>query len=128
MDRREQIESIIIGTLLNSDDKKNYYPDVKSVVSSDMFTDSRRGDIYDIIVEMNSKGLVRTWPDAIYEYLNHDIDKDFLAYIVELASEWYFLAKKVEYNEWIWMTGQKRYTNVTFNDYVKRFVELAYGR
>lgn len=128
MNRREQIESIIVGTLLNSDETANYFADVKSVISSDMFVDSRRGRIYNIVAEMNAKGIATVCPYSIYEYLKCVIDAPILVYMTELAADWHFLAKKVEYNEWIWMTGQKRYTNVMFNDYIKRFVQLVYGR
>lgn len=130
MDRREQIENIIIGTLLNSDENNDFFESVKYCVTSDMFSDSRRSKIFDLIKEMNSKGIKRTYPDAIYDYCNQKLSKEQLSYLLELAIDWHFLMKKVEYNERVWMSNSnihKRYTSVTFDDYVSRFVKMAFN-
>lgn len=129
MSRREQIENIIIGTLLNSDNQNNYYENVKFCVTADMFTDDRRKEIFNIVAEMNVKGLTRTWPDAIFDFQEHKTSKELLAYMVELATDWFFYAKKVEYNERIFWTDSsphKHFTNVTFDDYVSRFIKIAF--
>lgn len=129
MTRREQIENIIVGTLLNSDEKENYFENVKSCVTSDMFSDKRNAEIFDMISEMNSKGLVRTWPDALFNYSNHTLKTDMLSHMVDLATNWFFFVKKVEYNDMIWRTEttnpHKRYTHVTFDDYVSKFLQMA---
>ncbi|MDY4668057.1 MAG: DnaB-like helicase N-terminal domain-containing protein [Prevotella sp.] len=128
MKRRQQIERIIIGTLLNSDENLNYFNSVKSSVTKDMFTDDRNKKLYDIIVRMNQSGITRTWPDAIFEYQNRNMPADMVAYMVELAVDWYFLAKKINYNECVWMFDdckRKRYTYVTFDDYVTRLIQMA---
>lgn len=126
MGRREQIENIVIGTLLNSDSHHDYFTEVRSVVSPDMFSDSRRASIFRMVAAMNAKGEMRTWPDAVVARFP-ETGAELAAYMVELASEWHFLAKKVRLNEWAWLSGQNTRTNVSFSDYVKRFVQLAYG-
>ena len=58
MDRRQQLENIIIGTLLESTWRHNYFDDVKCLVSVDMFRDETNKRIYGLIWEMNSRGMV----------------------------------------------------------------------
>lgn len=130
MDRREQIERIIIGTLLSSDSQLNFYNYVKCSITSDMFRDNRNRRLFEMITEMNQQGIVDTNPYNIYMKYGEAVT-DLLYYMCENAMEWCYFHRKVEYNERQWLIYQSygirpKYTNVTFEDYINRFITLVF--
>lgn len=127
MTRRQEIENIIIGTLLNTFDT-DWLADCSYCITADMFTDERNAAIYSAIIEYR-----KTDDKSITPYHLCKFDKELLplaGYMVELAGDYYFLAKKVDYNERVWIARQidckrYRYTDVKFTDYVEKFLEMV---
>lgn len=127
MTRRQEIENIIIGTLLNTFDT-DWFADCGYCITADMFKDERSIKIYSAICEYRKTGDKIITPYHLCEF-----DNDLLSlagYIAELAGDYYFLAKKVNYNEKVWLARQieskrYRYTEVKFTDYVGRFLEMV---
>lgn len=127
MTRRQEIENIIIGTLLNTFDT-DWLADCSYCITADMFTDERNATIYSAIIEYR-----KTDDKSITPYHLCEFDKELLplaGYMVELAGDYYFLAKKVDYNERVWIARQidckrYRYTDVKFTDYVEKFLEMV---
>ena len=128
MDRRQEIERIIIGTILNSFEDKSYLMSCRSCITSEMFKDERHRVIYENAVKMSSLGMKTITPADMIEY-----DPELItmaAYLCELATDCHFDMKKYEYNRVIWYTAtnnRPRYTNVTFDDYVTRFIQLVFN-
>lgn len=127
MTRRQEIENIIIGTLLNTFDT-DWFADCSYCITADMFTDERNARIYSSIIEYRKTGDKSITPYHLCEF-----DNDLLSiavYMEELAGDYYFLAKKVDYNESVWLVRQiegkrYRYTDVKFTDYVVKFLEMV---
>lgn len=127
MTRRQEIENIIIGTLLNTFDT-DWFADCSYCITADMFTDNRNAKIYSAICEYR-----KTCDTSITPYHLCKFDKNLLplaGYIIDLATNFYFLVKKVEYNEAVWccrlIDGKRyRYTEVKFLDYVCKFIEMV---
>lgn len=130
MTRRQEIESIIIGTILSSHLGEDYLKDCKSCITADMFCDERNSLIYSKAVEMYSKGFSEITP---YTLVNYDSSLLPVApYMCEVADDWYFESKKTSYNLKLYYgctngTERPKYTRVTFSDYVTRFVQLVYS-
>ena len=130
MSRRDYLEKIIIGTLLESDEYKIYFDDCRCVISPEMFRDDVCRRIYGYIVAMNKEGKTDTRPSSILEVYGDDV-VDIVADMVELCTDYSFIHLKTEYNE-------KRYlahaatgiiygrTDVQFSDYVTQFIKLSY--
>lgn len=132
MTRRQEIENIIIGTLLNSFETDDWYGDCAICITVDMFEDSRNAKIYSTIAAMHKVGLNITTPLDVFEFGDEEI-KSFTEYMCYLATDYHFLAKKVDYNESVWIdrmiNGKRyRYTEVKFSDYVAKFVQYAIGK
>lgn len=123
MSRREEIESIIVGTLLN-DTGQGWYESCKTCVTPSMFQDFLLGEVFRLISEMRQKGSTSTTPYDLCKY--RKLSKETILRITSLAIDWHFLAKKTEYNERVWMgeAEHKHYTYVTFDDYISRFIRL----
>lgn len=127
MTRRQEIENIIIGTLLNTFDT-DWFADCCYCIRADMFTDDKKARIYSAICEYR-----KTCDTSITPYHLCKFDKSLLplaGYIIDLATNYYFLVKKVEYNEMIWRCrlndGKRyRYTEVKFLDYVCKFIKMV---
>ena len=66
MERRQKLEKIIIGTLLESTWRYNYFDDVKCLISEDMFRDEVNRRIFVLIREMNANGKIDTTPADIF--------------------------------------------------------------
>lgn len=129
MTRSQEIENIIIGTLLNSFDTDDWFMDCAICITVDMFEDSRNAKIYSTIAAMHKVGLNMTTPIDVFEFGNEET-KSFVDYMVELASNYHYLVKKCYYNESVWIermiNGKRyRYTEVKFSDYVSKFVQNA---
>lgn len=129
MTRRQEIENIIIGTLLNTFDT-DWFADCSYCITADMFTDERNARIYSAI-----RGYRKTGDKAITPYhlcLFDDKMLSLAVYMEDLATDFYFLVKKVNYNERVWIArefeGKRcRYTDVKFSDYVGKFLEMVIG-
>lgn len=127
MTRRQEIENIIIGTLLNTFDT-DWFADCRYCITTDMFADERNAKIYSAICDYRKASDKVITPYHLYRF-----DKELLplaGYMVELAGDYYFLAKKVDYNEGVWLARQidgkrYRYTDVRFSDYVGKFLEMV---
>lgn len=131
MSRRQEVENIIIGTLLESNWRKNYYDDCRCVVSQEMFEDETNRRLYGIISEMNMRGDIETDPSSIFDAYGSEV-LDILPAMLELVTEYSFIHKKVEYNEREFRKSaaygcKPRYTEVTFTDYVNLFLKMVYG-
>lgn len=127
MTRRQEIENIIIGTLLNTFDT-DWLADCSYCITADMFTDERNARIYSAIIEYRKTDDKSIAPYHLCEFDNKL--RPLAGHMVELAVNYYFLANKVNYNERIWLARQiegklYRYTDVKFSDYVGRFLEMV---
>lgn len=130
MTRRQEIENIIIGTILNNYCGEDYFSDCKSCITANMFSDERNRMIYNKAIEMRNAGHLNITP---FDVVKYDTAMFELApYMCELSVYWYFLSKKVDYNErqWLWSLShdyKPRYTEVTFSDYVNRFIQIVFS-
>lgn len=127
MDRRQQLENIIIGTLLESTYERNYFDDVKSLVSQNMFLDETNRRIYGLIWEMNAKGMESTRPSDIFDEYGAKV-ADICADMCELCTDFSFIHLNTEYREKCFLAGCKNRKEVTFDDYVNRFIVLSYEK
>ena len=126
MDRRQEIESIIIGTLLNSDNDTDYIRSCKSCVTADMFKDERHSAIFSAIMRMSNSGIKSINPLDVVKY-----DKSMMElayYMCHLSIDYHFEYKKVVYNENQYLYCERpKYTTVKFDDYISRLVSFAFG-
>lgn len=120
MDRRQKIENIIIGTLLESKGDYNYFDDCRSL-TPDMFLDEVNKRIFTLIVEMNMQGKVKTTPCDIFEEYGEKV-MDIVPRMCELVTDFSFIHLKVEYNERQYLHNSIGLTDVSFTDYVNRFM------
>lgn len=128
MSRRQELENIIIGTLLESTMEESYYYDVKSCITEDMIQDGMNKRIFRMVSEMNAKGKKETTPTAILEEYGEAV-MDILPDIVDKAVDNSFVWLKCKHNEEQYLssleTGYKpKYTYVEFSDYVGAFIKL----
>ena len=72
MNRREKLERIIIGTLLESREGRNFYDDCRSLVTADMFGNDVCRKIYGFVQDMNRNGKEDTTPLAILDEYGAD--------------------------------------------------------
>lgn len=127
MTRRQEIENIIIGTLLSTFDT-DWFADCCYCITSDMFKDVRNAKIYSAIVEYRKDGDKSITPYHLCKFDN--VLLSLAGHMTELTVDYYFLAKKVFYNESVWVLRQiegkrYRYTDVKFTDYVAKFLEMV---
>lgn len=127
MDRRDEIENIIIGTLLNSTADDNYFDNCKSCITPDMFTDDRKSRIFVLVKELNGKGVYDTNPLTLFSTFGQKI-YDIIPFAVELSTDWCFFMMKYKYNRKIYYSFSERklFTNVSFDNYVSQFIKIAY--
>jgi hypothetical protein len=130
MSRKQEIECIIIGTLLCSTEDDNFFKSCKSCVTEGMFTDEVNRRIYKMVAEMNAQGMPDVNPLTIYEKYGEAV-RDICYRMCELSSQYSFIHRKCQYNERQFLLyhgyGQvPHYTNVTFDDYVNRFIQDYY--
>lgn len=132
MTRREELECIIIGTLLDSTAEHNFYDECRSCITMDMFSDATNQRIYGLIAQMNEEGKVQTDPVSIFEYFGNDV-MDILLRMMELVMDWSMIYKRCQYNERQWLNenfgnGRKaRYTDVGLTDYLSSFTNMVYS-
>lgn len=131
MDRRMQLENIIIGTLLESDDEKNYFDDCRCCLTPDMFKDDTNRRIFQMVAEMNAKGVTNTDPSNILAVYGDSVI-DIICDMTERVNEYSFVYKMAVHNEMTWMRYYvdgtlPKYSQVTFTDYVNKFIEIVYA-
>lgn len=130
MSRREYIEKIIIGTLLESKGYENWYDDCRCSVSADMFRDATNRRIFELVADMNAMGKTETTPCDIMQEYGAEV-MDIACDMVDLCTEYSFIHLKTKYNEERYIENMlfgsnHQATNVEFVDYVKKFVQLSY--
>ena len=130
MTRREKLENIIIGTLLESTEDTNYFDACKCIITADMFTNDMNRRIFTIISEMNAKGERDTRPSAIFDRYGVEV-MELLSQMVDMVTDFSFIHLKMDYNERRYLasltTGiEPEYTDVTFADYVEALVKIHY--
>lgn len=127
MTRRLEIESIIIGTLLNSFET-DWFADCGYCITADMFIDERNAKIYSAICECRKTGVKDITPHSLMGF-----DKTLTplaGHMSGLAINHSFAVSKARYNEAVWLERQARaeryqYTSVQFSDYVAKFLEMV---
>lgn len=130
MTRRQQLENIIIGTLLESTEEDNYFLECGCSVSEYMFEDPVNRQIYKLVADMNRRGKVHTSPwSLLMEYGREALD--IAPDMCERCMKYSFVALKTKYNEDCYMASlidglDYGYTNVQFSDYVNNFLTLVY--
>lgn len=130
MSRKLEIENIIIGTLLCSTEDDNFFRSCRSSVNERMFSDEVNRRIFRMVAEMNAQGMQEVNPLTVYERYGKEVE-DICYRMCELSSQYSFLHRKTQYNERQFLLyhgyGQEpNYTNVTFDDYVNRFIQNYY--
>ena len=128
MTRREKLEKIIIGTLLESNSQKNYFTDCRCCITADMFSVETGRRIYNIISDMNAKGIVETDPNTIFQTYG-EVVMDILPDMLDLVTDYSFVHLKMQYNERMFrsscVTGlDPEYTDVSFTDYINQFLKV----
>ena len=132
MNRRDELENIIIGTLLESNTERNYYDDCGTIITADMFLDEKNRRVWKLIEDMNAKGLKETTPCDIYEEYGQEV-ADIVPWMCELVADYSFVYRKTKYNEISYMMNEfygveTKYTDVRFEDYVKKFIKTVYEK
>ena len=130
MERRQVLERIIIGTLLESNKLRNYYDDCRCCITADMFTDDLCGRIYGIIAEMNAAGKIETDPCSIFDAYGDKV-LDIVSDMCELCNDYSFVHKKAQYNKLAHIISEfhgiePRYTDVQFDAYVNEFIQKVF--
>ena len=130
MNRRDKLENIIIGTLLESNAERNFYDDCCSVITPDMFNDEVNRRIFVMVSEMNRNGKVNTTPCDIFEEYGNVV-VDIMPRMCELVTDYSFIYLKTKYNEEQYILSEyygieTKYTDVCFGDYVKRFIKAVF--
>lgn len=129
MTRREHIEKIIIGTLLESNEERNYYDECR-MLTPDMFLDEVNRRLFAVIHDMNAKGERCTGPCTIFSTRFEEV-RDIYLDMVDLCTEFSFIHLKTRYNELRFIAScidgrEYRQTDVQFEDYVSEFLKDVY--
>ena len=127
MDRRQQLENIIIGTLLESTWRHNYFDEVKNILSVDMFRDETNRRIYGLIWEMNQRGMKETTPSDIFAEYGASV-VDIAADMCDLCADYSFIHLNTKYREDSFLSGVNSRKDVTFEDYVNQFIVMSYDK
>ena len=127
MDRRQQLENIIIGTLLESTWRHNYFDEVKNILSVDMFQDETNRRIYGLIWEMNQRGMKETTPSDIFAEYGASV-VDIAADMCDLCADYSFIHLNTKYREDCFLSGVNSRKDVTFEDYVNQFIVMSYDK
>lgn len=118
--RAEQIEDIIIGSLLV--DFNEYWPSVRNCIPPDIISERNR-PIYEAILAIDKR---KEKVDIVTVFKEIGMCEWDGLQLIDLSNEC-FAIKKAEYNERSFITGSGTYTNVSFDDYVSKYIEYRYG-
>ena len=129
MNRRQELENIIIGTLLESNEDRNYFDDCR-VLTPELFHDETNRRLFTIIADMNANGKQCTDPCTIFKERFDEVS-DIYIQMVDLCTDNSFVHKKMEYNERQFILGcldglEHKQTDIQFDDYVNQFLKLVY--
>lgn len=129
MNRRQELENIIIGTLLESNEERNYFDDCR-MLTPDMFLDDSNRHIFLLIQDMNGRGKVCTDPCTIFKEYGAAVS-DLLGRMVALCVEYSFIHLKTQYNERQFIQSctdgkERKQTDIQFEDYVNQFLKDVY--
>lgn len=116
MTRRQQIEQLIIGSLLCEFDR--HYPEVSGVITPDMMLDKRNAKALAVMERQHKEGKTPDIATVGAEMIEH------AAYLADTAIDGDFSTNKAVYNLIQDTNGTKQYTAVTFTDYINRYLEL----
>lgn len=120
--RRNELERIIIGSLMA--DFYEYYPACQYCVTQEMFDDKMMRRLYGCMIRLHQDG-TEVNISTIVESMNIVIG-EIVSYLCGIAAFESFLHKKTEYNmNQELFNKNPRFTNVTFDDYVRRFIKMA---
>lgn len=132
--RRQQIEDIIIGTLLCDTRGRNHFPDCQCLITADMFQDERSRRVFSAIKKMREHNLSSTTPlDVCQQFPEMASLSSFMC---DVAIENDFVDKKVLYNDNIYLfknflakenESVPPYTTVKFSDYVTALIKIVYS-
>lgn len=127
MTKRQRLEKIIIGTLL---DYNTHYDVCRSSVTKDMFSDKVLERIYTLIQQMHNEGAEFTDPYSIYERYGDEV-ADIVGEMCALCQEYSFEIMKIRHNERLWLAHQiygvdKMQADVSFEYYVSEFVKEVF--
>ena len=128
---RQELENIIIGTLLCSTEDDNFFRSCRSSVNERMFSDEVNRRLYIIVSEMYESGRRDINPLTIMETYGEKAE-DIMVRMVELSTDFDFMHMKTMYNErqYLIFAGygiEPKYTNVQFTDYINRFISLVFN-
>lgn len=129
MNRRQELENIIIGTLLESNEERNYFDDCR-MLTADLFQDEANRRLFTVISDMNKNGQYRTDPCTIFKERFEDV-KDIYIQMVDLCTDYSFIHKKMQFNERQFLLscvdGQEhKKTDIQFSDYVDQLLKTVY--
>lgn len=124
MTKRQRLEKIIIGTLL---DYTSHYDVCQCCVTVDMFSDRMLARIYTMIQQMHHEGVEFTDPFAIYEHYGDEV-ADMVGEMCALCQEYSFEIMKVRHNERMWLAHQifgvaRVQADASFEYYVNEFLK-----
>ena len=116
MDRAQQIENIIIGSVLNDYDE--YWPSVRFCITADMLSDDMNKALFQKMREGKT--------DIVT--LTSGMPTDDLLKVFDLAAYNDFRTKKCLYNEDQFLfSDSPKYTRVSFEDYINQFVKTYFN-
>ena len=129
MTRRQQLENIIIGTLLESNEELNYFDDCR-MLTPDLFIDEANRRLFVLISKMNASGDQCTDPCSIFQKHFEDVSDIYLR-MVDLCTEYSFIHLMTQHNERQFLasctTGiEYRASDVQFKDYVDQFLRIVF--
>lgn len=127
---RQELENIIIGTLLESNDDENYFDECRCSVVPEMFSDEHNRRIFIKIAEMNAKGITTTSPSEILATYGDEVI-DLVCDMTDRVNNYSFLYRKAVYNEMrrlksFYDGSIPKYSDCTFTKYVTGFIKLVY--
>ena len=130
MGRRQELEKIIIGTLLDCTEDENYFVDCRCCVTEEMMTDEVNRRIFHLISEMNEKGKTMTDPLGIFNEYGQQV-ADLVPVMCELVTDYSFKYKKAMLNEGAWLRSEYMGADfnpscVEFSDYVNGFIKYVF--
>lgn len=122
MNRKREIERMIVGSLLSDFDE--YYPMCQCGITADMFNDKMMRRVYGCMIQLHKEGM-EVNISTVVERLNIFIG-EIVSDLCGIAAFESFLHKKTEYNmNQELFSKEPKYTEVTFEDYLKRFVLMT---
>jgi len=114
--QRHQLETIVLGTLLNDSGRDGFFDGSRNVLREELFSDRRNAFIFGLIARMKADGERETTPYDILKYakekkIRYGDTARFCTYMCELSRNYAF-------------DGFKKYVRQLVEIYVK---EKRYG-